>query len=279
MITKPYPTGEFAVGTKTFTIYNTRKEVLDTKGESMRHVCARIYYPTLKENTNGLKKAISMSRNEAKGITKAFKIPLNYDKMEKNGENLSEAYVDAPFIEGMKGTVAQLYNHPCICYWTIFNEGWGQFEADKAYDLLRSLDDTRFIDATSGWFHQKKSDVDSLHIYFQKLRLGKQRELPQVLSEFGGYVYKFAKHSYNLNKTYGYKIFYDKREYARAVRKLYLESLVPLAREGLCASVYTQVSDVEDETNGILTYDRKACKLTKEDLSGIEAALQHAVRE
>jgi len=183
------------------------------------------------------------------------------------------------FIEGMKGTVAQLYNHPCICYWTIFNEGWGQFEADKAYDLLRSLDDTRFIDATSGWFHQKKSDVDSLHIYFQKLRLGKQRELPQVLSEFGGYVYKFAKHSYNLNKTYGYKIFYDKREYARAVRKLYLESLVPLAREGLCASVYTQVSDVEDETNGILTYDRKACKLTEEDLSGIEAALQHAVRE
>ena len=62
----------------------------------MRHVCARIYYPTLKESTNGLKKAISMSRNEAKGIAKAFKIPLNYDKMEKNGENLSEAYVDAP---------------------------------------------------------------------------------------------------------------------------------------------------------------------------------------
>ena len=76
MMTKPYPTGEFAVGTKTFTIYNTRKEVLDTKGESMRHVCARIYYPTLKESTNGLKKAISMSRNKAKGIAKAFKSRL-----------------------------------------------------------------------------------------------------------------------------------------------------------------------------------------------------------
>ena len=124
MMTKPYPTGEFAVGTKTFTIYNTRKEVLDTKGESMRHVCARIYYPTLKESTNGLKKAISMSRNEAKGIAKAFKIPLNYDKMEKNGENLSEAYVDAPFIEGMK--------FPLI----VFNHGYFSYPEGNSFLLL-----------------------------------------------------------------------------------------------------------------------------------------------
>lgn len=89
------------------------------------------------------------------------------------------------FLRTMERTVALLKNHPCVCLWTIFNEGWGQFLADEAYQRLKQLDDSRFIDSTSGWFHQKKSDVDSLHIYFQKLHLGAE-ELPQLLSEFGG---------------------------------------------------------------------------------------------
>lgn len=185
----------------------------------------------------------------------------------------------AAFMEGMRQTVSQLSNHPCISYWTIFNEGWGQFEADKAYDALKALDGDRFVDSTSGWFHQKKSDVDSLHVYFQKLHLGKQRELVQVLSEFGGYVYKEPKHSHNLQKTYGYKIFKDRKTFAAALRDVYLKELVPLAEQGLCASVYTQVSDVEDETNGILTYDRRVCKLQKEEMDGIAEALQEAVRK
>ena len=199
------------------------------------------------------------------------------------GENDHKKHPDpdsrAAFLEGMRQTVSQLSNHPCICYWTIFNEGWGQFEADKAYDALKALDGERFIDSTSGWFHQKKSDVDSLHIYFQKLHLGKRRELPQVLSEFGGYVYKEPQHSHNLQKTYGYKIFKDRKTFAAALRDIYLKELVPLAEQGLCASVYTQVSDVEDETNGILTYDRKVCKLEKEEMDGIAEALQEAVRK
>ena len=199
------------------------------------------------------------------------------------GENDHKKHPDpesrAAFLEGMRQTVSQLSNHPCICYWTIFNEGWGQFEADKAYDALKALDGDRFIDSTSGWFHQKKSDVDSLHIYFQRLHLGKQKELPQVLSEFGGYVYKEPQHSHNLQKTYGYKIFKDRKTYAAALRDVCLKELVPLAEQGLCASVYTQVSDVEDETNGILTYDRKVCRLQKEEMDGIAEALQEAVRK
>ena len=181
------------------------------------------------------------------------------------------------FLKGMEGTVRQLYSHPCICCWTIFNEGWGQFGADRAYERLKALDETRFVDATSGWFHQKKSDFDSLHIYFEKLHLGKRRNLPQVLSEFGGYVYKIPEHSYNLEKTYGYKIFGDREKYARAVREVYLKEIVPLAEKGLCAAVFTQVSDVEDETNGILTFDRRVCKLKIGDMEGIADALQAAV--
>ena len=183
------------------------------------------------------------------------------------------------FLHAMEETVRQLYSHPCVCAWTIFNEGWGQFDADGAYERLRALDGTRIIDSASGWFHQEKSDVDSLHIYFKKLHLGQRRDRPQVLSEFGGYVYKLPEHSFNLEKTYGYRILQDRPEFVKALRALYLEELLPLVRQGLCAAVYTQVSDVEDETNGLLTFDRRVCKLEPEEFADIAPLLQRAVRE
>jgi len=183
------------------------------------------------------------------------------------------------FLEGMRGTVEQLRNHSCICYWTIFNEGWGQFEADKAYEILKQMDPSRIVDATSGWFQQSKTDVESKHLYFEKLHLGKRRNLPQVLSEFGGYVYKIPEHSFHLKDTYGYRIYKDRESFAKAFVKTYLEKIVPMAGRGLSAAIYTQVSDVEDETNGMLTYDRRVCKLDPEETKEIEAVLQKAVRE
>ncbi|MBO4216899.1 MAG: glycoside hydrolase family 2 [Clostridia bacterium] len=183
----------------------------------------------------------------------------------------------AEFITSMEKTAELLSGHPSVCGWTIFNEGWGQFDADAAYEKLKSIDKSRFVDATSGWFHGSKSDVDSLHIYFGRLHLGKEKEKPQVLSEFGGYVYKLKEHSFNLKKTYGYKIFKTREKFADSLRSVYIEEIIPLAEKGLCASVYTQVSDVEDETNGILTFDRKVCKITPSELSGIAEELQRAV--
>ena len=168
------------------------------------------------------------------------------------------------FLQSMKSTVRQLANHPCICLWTIFNEGWGQFCADEAYRKLRKMDSSRFIDSTSGWFHQNLSDVDSFHIYFKKLRLGTGKQ-PQLLSEFGGYSYKCPAHSFNLEKTYGYKKYTNRAEYVNDLKALY-EEVVLLAEQGLCGAIYTQVSDVEDETNGLFTFDRKVLKITKEEL-------------
>ncbi|MBR5342704.1 MAG: glycoside hydrolase family 2 [Oscillospiraceae bacterium] len=168
------------------------------------------------------------------------------------------------FLRSMEDTVRLLGNHPCICLWTIFNEGWGQFEADRAYERLKALDPGRFIDATSGWYHQKKSDVDSLHIYFDPLHLGKEK-LPQLLSEFGGFVWKDPAHSFNLEKTYGYRKYETREDFVRELRELY-RSLVPLMRQGLCGAVYTQVSDVEDETNGLLSFDRRVRKISPEEL-------------
>lgn len=187
-------------------------------------------------------------------------------------------HVREGFLKGMEAAVHQLWNFPCICYWTIFNEGWGQFDSDQIYEHLRKLDDSRFIDTTSGWFRREKSDVDSRHVYFKKVRLS-AGDKPLVLSEFGGYSYKIAGHCFNTDKTYGYGKFTDPTVYAAAVEKLYRQQVLPAVKKGLCAAIYTQVSDVEDETNGLLTYDRKICKLDEKTMCSLADALQKAVKE
>ena len=181
------------------------------------------------------------------------------------------------FLREAKATVEQLKNHPCICYWTIFNEAWGQFDSDAVYEEFKTWDDTRFIDSTSGWFRREKTNVDSRHVYFRKVRLKGDGKKPLVLSEFGGKTYKAEGHIFNPDKSYGYGGCGTLEELNEAVKKLYLEEVLPCVKKGLCAAIYTQVSDVEDEINGMLTYDRKLCKLSPEIMLPVARDLQEAV--
>ena len=183
------------------------------------------------------------------------------------------------FLQGMENTVQQLKNHPCVCYWTIFNEGWGQFDSDNVCAHLRTLDSSRFIDATSGWFRGENTDVESLHIYFGSWKKLKSKNRPLVLSEFGGYCYAVEQHIFNPQKSYGYKSCKTSEDFCRDLEKLYTEKVIPAAQKGLCAAIYTQVSDVEDEINGLLTYDRKVCKVQPEPMLKIAAALREAVEK
>ena len=160
----------------------------------------------------------------------------------------------------MEATVRRLSSHPSVVYWTIYNEGWGQQYTTKAYETLRALDPTRIIDTASGWFRVGRTDVDSRHVYFRRFRMPRAKK-PVVLSEFGGYVWKLKDHSFNREKTYGYKIFETREAWQAAVKALYDEQIFPAVKQGLCAAVYTQLSDVEDETNGLTSYDRKQLKL------------------
>jgi hypothetical protein len=184
----------------------------------------------------------------------------------------------AAFEKDSANTVEYLYNHPSIVYYTVFNEGWGQFDADEQYTRLKALDPTRVWDATSGWFTEKKSDVQSEHIYFKKLDLKPDPEKPLVLSEFGGYSCKIEGHSFNLDKTYGYSFFTDRQKFEDALEKLYLDEVVSMIDRGLSAAVYTQVSDVEDETNGLLTYDRQVLKVSPERITAIYKKLFDAFK-
>ena len=183
------------------------------------------------------------------------------------------------FLMGMIKTVMQLKNHPSILYWTIFNEGWGQFDADYVFEEFKKLDDTRFVDATSGWFLRDKSDVDSRHVYFRKVRLKGSGKKPLVLSEFGGKTYRAEGHVFNPDKSYGYGGCESLAQLGETVAKLYLEEIVPCVKNGLCGAIYTQVSDVEDEINGLLTYDRKQEKLTPDTMLPVAKALYEAVAE
>ena len=164
------------------------------------------------------------------------------------------------FREHSLALMDHLHNFPCILYYTIFNEGWGQFCADEMYDIIKAHDSTRIIDSTSGWFVQNKSDVDSHHIYFKPLKLKKFGTRPVVISEFGGYSHRVEGHLFG-DGNYGYRLFKSREEFEKAVTKLYAEEVLPLAKRGVSAFVYTQVSDVEDETNGFLTYDRRFIKV------------------
>ena len=181
------------------------------------------------------------------------------------------------FKKEAEAAVNQLKNHPCICYWTIFNEGWGQFDSDNVYNWFRTLDDTRFIDSTSGWFRRKNTDVDSRHVYFKKVKLRGDGVKPLVLSEFGGKTYRAEGHVFNPDKTYGYGGCDSLEALNEAVAKLYTEEIIPCIGKGLCAAIYTQVSDVEDEINGLLTYDRKVEKLRPETMLPVAKALQEAL--
>ena len=171
-------------------------------------------------------------------------------------------------------TMSQLYNCPCIGVWVPFNEGWGQFDSAKWTEYVREKDPTRIIDSVSGWHDQGvgKTELRSLHTYYTPLKVPKDAR-PVVLSEFGGYSMKCDGHVFDESKEFGYKKFQTQDELLTALTKLYLEKLLPLIEKGLCGSIYTQVSDVEEEINGLVTYDRKIIKIPVEEMSKINAQL------
>ena len=183
------------------------------------------------------------------------------------------------FLENMKAQVLQLKNHPCIAMWTIFNEGWGQFDATAAYHTLKALDDSRFVCSCSGWFRGGESDVFSRHIYFGQWHHLKRTDKPLVLTEFGGICLAVDGHLYNPDKSYGYQSSKDSEDYRKKLLTLYRKHILPAIPKGLCAAIYTQVSDVEEEINGLLTYDRQVTKPDAEEMRCLSDALYTAVRK
>ncbi len=160
------------------------------------------------------------------------------------------------------GMIELLRDHPSVVAWCLFNEGWGQFDAAAATQRVWGLDPTRPVDATSGWYDQGAGDFWSIHNYFRPLgpeRGRAARGRAYLLSEFGGVTLSVAGHV-SRESSYGYGAVGDAEGFRRELAGL-LAKADALEAQGCVGFVYTQVSDVEEETNGLLTYDRRVNKL------------------
>lgn len=178
-------------------------------------------------------------------------------------------------------TIAHLRSHPCIVGWTVFNEGWGQYDSDRIYRLLKRADPTRFFISACGWFAQQEGDVQSEHVYFS-------RQMPErtrpgqflLLGECGGYSLRVEGHVAQDRRNYGYgEQSRTGGELTGRLQALYDEMVLPAVPRGLCGCIYTQLSDVEGETNGLYTYDRQVCKPSVGAMTDIARRLRSALQE
>ena len=241
--------------------FNTLRKHIKLEPAIFYHLCDKLGIAVFQDMINNSK--YSFIRDTA--------LPTIGLKSKPDKHSHKNALSRKAFEYSMKGIMNTLYNYPSVVYFTIFNEGWGQFAADEMYDKAKAIDPSRIIDATSGWFHRKRSDVNSLHIYFRPLK-AKDDGRPLVISEFGGYSHRVDGHLFG-SKNYGYTSYPSAGEFERAVCKLYDTEVRELVRAGASAFIYTQVSDVEDETNGFITYDRQVVKVDAEKVSGIMRSL------
>ena len=184
--------------------------------------------------------------------------PLGTHLRDNHYALLSRQDADARrrFEKDLRRMIRQLYDCPCIGMWIPFNEGWGQFDALRITEDVKKADPTRPVDHASGWFDQGGGDVRSVHNYFRPLTV-EQDQRAFVISEYGGANCNVAGHSMS-EEVYGYQTVKE-ADFPDAFRSL-MEKVHALVKDGLSGAVYTQVSDIEEETNGLLTYDRSVRK-------------------
>jgi len=165
----------------------------------------------------------------------------------------------------LKAMMRHLYHFASIAVWVPFNEGWGQFDAAKATKFIKGRDSSRLVDEASGWFDQGGGDIYSIHNYFRRLRIKPNHVRVVALTEYGGYSYRVEGHSYS-SRVYGYRKYFSSQRLTTGYEMLIRRQIIPALKKGLSGAVYTQLSDIEEEVNGIFTYDRRQVKIDQESL-------------
>ncbi|MBQ5415474.1 MAG: glycoside hydrolase family 2 [Firmicutes bacterium] len=240
--------------------FNTIRKHIKIEPEAFYHACDRLGMLVIQDMVNS--GDYSFFRDTLLGTIGA---PVS-DKGGKAPER------EAFFTEHCRKTVEHLYSHPCIAVWTVFNEGWGQFDSDRHYRLFKEWDPTRLVDSTSGWFGKELSDFDSRHIYFRTPAVkgpGKKGR-PIFISECGGYTLDVSGAK---GKTYGYGKCAGSAELTEKIASLYKKMIIPAIGQGCCGCIYTQLSDIEEEINGLYSCDRSVCKVDRDAISRLAEAL------
>lgn len=204
-------------------------------------------------------------------ITGIYHKDRNYSKFSrKNEQGRKET------IQEFKDTIEYLYNVPSIGLWTIFNEGWGQFDSVSIYKELSKLDPTRLFDHASGWHDQGVSDTKSYHVYFKHFKIKNKSKTEQravILSEFGGFVMPIEGHMIKGNHVY--KSFNSIDEWIEKYKETIKKDVIDNIPNGLSATIYTQLSDVEEELNGFITYDREVEKFDTKVIKQINDEIKY----
>ncbi|MFC9558549.1 glycoside hydrolase family 2 protein [Agromyces sp. NPDC056965] len=211
-------------------------------------------------------------------ITAPVLTPLRLDDHRYRAFGRTDASARAHWRQELRDMVEHLHGVVSIAVWVPFNEGWGQFDAAEVTAELRALDPSRSIDHASGWHDQGVGDLTSLHVYFRRFRVPRRRPATAhralVVSEYGGYSQRLPEHSVT-PREFGYKRFGDRDSLAAAFVRLHEEEIIPTLPRGLAAIVYTQLSDVEDESNGLLSYDRRVVKLPVDVVRSVTERLRY----
>lgn len=173
------------------------------------------------------------------------------------------------YYQELTNMLCELKNYTSIVEWTPFNEGWGQFDANKVTDYIKKLDNSRLINQACGWFDQHGGDMYSIHNYRYVLKVKPQLNRVVALTEYGGYAYPIKKHILYPEKIFGYGYCRSAKELTNKYAKLIQRDVLPNIEKGLSAIIYTQLSDVEEEVNGLMTYDREVVKVDSEDFNNI----------
>lgn len=254
--------------------FNTLRKHVKIEPEAFYHACDRLGMLVLQDMVN----------SGGYGYLRDTVIPNFVSRRRSDlgggGSEKRKAFFERHCLD----TVAHLQNHPCIVGWTIFNEGWGQYDSDRICRLLKGADSTRFFVSASGWFAQEEGDVESEHIYFSSRVLeGTRPGKFLLLSECGGFPLRVEGHTARNRKSYGYGgQAHTPGELTGRVQGLYDDMVLPSVPKGLCGCIYTQLSDVEGENNGLYTYDRQVRKVSAGAMLDVarrlEAALAEAVK-
>lgn len=204
-------------------------------------------------------------------ITAPVKLPVRLDDRRHRLFGRQDAAGRAEFTAELEATVRLLKNSPSVVVWVPFNEGWGQFDALAAVDRVRAIDPDRVIDHASGWHDQRGGDLESLHVYFRRLKPGRgwgRDGRAVVVSEYGGYSLRLPGHEFG-SREFGYRRYRSIDALTEGFVGLHRDEVLPAIAAGLSGIVYTQLSDVEDELNGLLTADRTVVKVDSGRVRGV----------
>ena len=251
--------------------FNTLRKHVKIEPEAFYHACDRLGMLVLQDMVN----------SGGYGYLRDTVIPNFVSRRRSDlgggGSEKRKAFFERHCLD----TVAHLQNHPCIVGWTIFNEGWGQYDSDRICRLLKGADPARFFVSASGWFAQEEGDVESEHIYFSSRVLeGTRSGKFLLLSECGGFPLRVEGHTARDRKSYGYGgQARTPGELTGRVQGLYDGMVLPSVPKGLCGCIYTQLSDVEGENNGLYTYDRQVRKVSAGAMLDVARRLEAALAE